>query len=157
MNRVHQSAHCMPPARSIHYRAAIPRALRWSAQVGGKSIKRDIPKPRARVPSIAAWTMSGARNASVIPIRADRSLKFSRAAIVSMPAVLPETISPSHRRAFAMATRSFERASARIGRASMAAWLGGWIISRLRRKLCGDQGTAISSDASGRSGSLLRA
>ena len=40
---------------------AISRVCRCSAQLGGMSIRRETPRPRGRVPSTAAWTMSGAR------------------------------------------------------------------------------------------------
>ena len=96
--------------------------------------------------------MSGARKARESPMRADRSLTPSRAAIASMPSTLPEIISSSHRRPLAMADRSFLLASARIGLAPLADWLGGRMTSRLRRKVCGDHGIAITlegrSDAS---------
>jgi hypothetical protein len=77
-------------------------------------------------------------------MRADRSLTPSRAAMVSMPTTLPEAVSSSHRRPLAIAARSFVLASARIGRAALVASLDDWITSRLRRKVCGDQGIAIT-------------
>ena len=77
-------------------------------------------------------------------MRADRSLTPSRAAIASMPSTLPEDISSSHRRPSAMADRSFLLASARIGLAPPADSLDGRMTSRLRRKVCGDHGIAIT-------------
>ncbi len=77
-------------------------------------------------------------------MRADRSLTPSRAAIASMPSTLPEIISSSHRRPLAMADRSFLLASARIGLAPLADSLDGRMTSRLRRKVCGDHGIAIT-------------
>ena len=77
-------------------------------------------------------------------MRADRSLTPSRAAIASMPSTLPEIISSSHRRPLAMAARSFLLASARIGLAPLDNSLDGWVISRLRRKVCGDHGIVIT-------------
>src|SRR5208337_3544463 len=50
----------------------------------------------------------------------------------------------SHRRPLATAHRSFVLASARIGLAPLVDSLDGWITSRLRRKVCGDQGIAIT-------------
>ena len=132
---------CRPCAQWV---GAIPRACRCSAQLGGMSIRRETPRPRGRVPSTAAWTMSGVRKARESPMRADRSLTPSRAAIASMPSTLPEIISSSHRRPLAMADRSFLLASARIGLPPLADSLGGWITSRLRRKACGDQGITIN-------------
>jgi hypothetical protein len=82
-------------------------------------------------------------------MRADRSLTPSRTAIASMPSTLPVIISSSHRRPFAMADSNFLLASARIGLAPLANSLDGWIISRLRRRVCGDHGIVIAS--SGRS------
>ena len=76
-------------------------------------------------------------------MRADRSLTPSRLAIVSMPSTLPEIISSSHRRPLAMADRSFRLASAGIGLAALADSLDAWLISRLRRKACGDHGIAM--------------
>jgi hypothetical protein len=57
-----------------------------------------------------------------------------------MPSTLPAIISSSHRRPLATADRSFVLASARIGLAPLADSLDGWITSRLRRKVRGDQG-----------------
>ena len=108
------------------------------------SIRRETPRPRGRVPSTAAWTMSGARKAREIPMRADRSLTPSRAAIASTPTTLREAISSSHRRPLAMADKSFLLASARIGLAPLADSLGGRMTSRLRRKVCGDHGITIT-------------
>jgi hypothetical protein len=55
-----------------------PTTFRCSAQSIGRSVNVERPVPRGRVPSIAALTISGARNASDRIIRTDRSLRFSR-------------------------------------------------------------------------------
>ena len=84
----------------------------------GRSVRREMPKPRGRMPSAAAWTMSGARNASEMVMRAERSLMPSRRAIASMSSTDPVMISSSQQRPRAMPCSSLERASARIGRAA---------------------------------------
>ena len=109
------------------------------------SVRREAPKPRGNVPSTAALTMSGARNASDNVMRADRSFSCSRAAIASMPAASPETISLSHRRARAIAEISFILGCHRIGRRSWDPCKEGAITSRLRRNVCGVQGIEMRS------------
>ena len=88
--------------------------------------------------------MSGARKASGSPMRADRSLTPSRAAIASMPSILPAIISSSRRRPLATADRSFVLASARINS------LDGWITSRFSRKACGDHGIVTTLEGGSR-------
>jgi hypothetical protein len=142
-------------AASRHARRPTRRAFRGLARVRGPAADRPnsaacppdvkrLARPRGRVPSTAARTMSGARKARESPIRADRSLMRSRAAIASMPTILREAISSSHRRPLATAERSILLASARIGRPPFAAPLDGWITSRSRRKVCGDHEIAIT-------------
>ena len=95
---------------------------------------------------MAAWTMSGARKASDNVMRADRSLRPSRTAIVSMLASSPDVRSASQRRPFAMAARSLVLASTRIGRGPLREVSVDGISSRLRRKACGDQGIVTTGD-----------
>ncbi len=59
-------------------RTGSPRCWRCSAQLMGKSVRRESPKPRGRTWFTAASTMSGARKASERIMRADRSLMLSR-------------------------------------------------------------------------------
>ena len=57
-----------------------PNADHWSVQSIGRSIRRLIPKPRGRPPSIAALTSAGQRKASEMVRRIQRSLLLSRVA-----------------------------------------------------------------------------
>ena len=71
--------------------------------------------PRGNRPSTAAFTRSGARNASEIVMLTCRMLHLSRAAICSTVVTVPETISSSQRRPRAIDARSVARVSARMG------------------------------------------
>jgi len=126
--------------------AASPTALRCFVQSAGRSVNRETPKPLGSVPSTAAWTMSGATNASDSIMRTDRSLRPSRAAMVSMSATAPDVMSASHFLPFAIAARSLALASKRMGRTGSPRLSADAISSRLRRKVCGDHEIVIAAD-----------
>ena len=88
--------------------------------------------PRGSRPSTAAFTSSGARNASEIVILTCRMLHLSRAAICSTLVTVPATISSSRRRPRAIDATSVARVSARIGRRSCDGTEAGSMISRRR-------------------------
>ena len=77
-------------------------------------------------------------------MRADRSESPSRAAIDSIFVAGLETMSSSQRRPLAIAAKSFVLASARIGLMAAADTSVGWISSRLRRNVAGDQGIVVT-------------
>src|SRR5947208_3556985 len=95
-----------------------PSIAYWRDHSAGASRRRVTPMPRGSRPSTAAFTRSGARNASEIVILTCRMLHLSRAAICSTPVTVPATISSSRRRPRAIDATSVARVSARIGRRS---------------------------------------
>ena len=95
-----------------------PSIAYWRDHSAGASRRRAMPIPRGNRPSTAAFTSSGARNASVIVILTCRMLHLSRAAICSTPVTVPATISSSQLPPRAIAATSVARVSARIGRRS---------------------------------------
>src|SRR6266436_7219747 len=80
-----------------------PSIAYWRDHSAGASRRRVTPMPRGSRPLTAAFTRSGARNASEIVILACRMLHFSRAAMCSTLVTVPATISSSQRRPRAIA------------------------------------------------------
>ena len=106
--------------RGFAVAACNPSIAYWRDHSAGASRRRMTPTPRGSRPSTAAFTSSGARNASEIVILTCRMLQFSRAAICSTLVTVPVTISSSQRRPRAIASTSVARVSARTGRRSGA-------------------------------------
>src|SRR5439155_20518029 len=69
-----------------------PSVAYWRDHSAGASRRRVTPIPRSNRPSTAAFTRSGARNASEMVILTCRMLHLSRAAICSTPVTVPATI-----------------------------------------------------------------
>src|SRR5207237_9126989 len=109
-----------------------PSIAYWRDHSAGASRRRVTPMPRGRRPSTAAFTRSGARNASEIVILTCRMLHLSRAAICSTPVTVPATLSSSQRRPRAIDATSVARVSARIGRRSGGDAEAGKMIARGR-------------------------
>ena len=109
-----------------------PSIAYWRDHSAGASRRRVTPMPRGSRPSTAAFTSSGARNASEIVILTCRMLHLSRAAICSTLVTVPATISSSQRRPRAIAATSVARVSARMGRRSCGDTDTGTMISRRR-------------------------
>ncbi len=101
--------------------------------------------PRGKRPSIAASTMSGARNANEIVIAVERLPRFSRTASFSMSATRPVTISSSQARPLAMDCSSVARVSEVIGRRSLLWEARGAMISREGREGRRRHGTRIEA------------
>src|SRR5262245_26115423 len=97
-----------------------PSIACWRDHSIGASRRRVTPMPRSRRPSIAAFTMSGARKASEIVMLTWRTLQFSRVAMLSTLAFGSSIISLSHRRPRAIEAINVARVSERIGRARCA-------------------------------------
>src|SRR6267143_6067703 len=95
-----------------------PSIAYWRDHSAGASRRRVTLMPRGSRPSTAAFTRSGARNASEIVILTCRMLHLSRAAICSTLVTVPATISSSQRRPRAIDATSVARVSARMGRRS---------------------------------------
>src|ERR1700757_5337690 len=95
-----------------------PSIAYWRDHSAGASRRRATPMPRGSRPSTAAFTRSGARNASEIVILTWRMLHLLRAAICSTLVTVPATISSSQRRPRAIDATSVARVSARMGRRS---------------------------------------
>jgi hypothetical protein len=104
----------------------------WRDHSAGASRRRVTPMPRGSRPSTAAFTSSGARNASEIVMLTCRMLHLSRAAICSTLVTVLATISSSQRRPRAIDATSVARVSARMGRRSCGATDTGTMISRRR-------------------------
>ena len=109
-----------------------PSIAYWRDHSAGASRRRVTPMPRGSRPSTAAFTSSGARNASEIVILTCRMLHLSRAAICSTLVTVPATISSSQRRPRAIDAMSVARVSARMGRRSCGGADTGTMISRRR-------------------------
>ena len=118
--------------RGFAVAACNPSIAYWRDHSAGASRRRVTPTPRSIRPSTAAFTGSGARNASEIVILICRILHFSRAAICSTPVTVPAMISSSQRQPRAIEATSVARVSARMGRRSYADADTGTMISRRR-------------------------